>query len=110
MSAGSNKVSLKKLKPDTGEKYTRLFSAKDGSAASLRSGCVILGPGENIGEHSTDKQEELLIILDGRGKLLLSKTAELDLEKDSVAYIPPHTIHDVKNTGAKSLRYVFVAS
>lgn len=110
MSADSGKAALKKLKPDAKDKYTRLFSAKDGTAASFRSGCVVLEPGENIGEHSTDAKEELLIILNGKGKLFLGKTAGIDLEKDSVAYIPPRTIHDVKNTGEEALRYVFVTS
>lgn len=92
------------------EKYTRLFSKKDGSAISLRSGCVVLKPGENVGEHSTETEEELLIILAGKGKLLLGKSAEVELEKDSAAYIPPRTIHDVKNTGKVNLKYVFVAA
>lgn len=92
------------------EKYTRLFSKKDGSAISLRSGCVVLKPGENVGEHSTETEEELLIILAGKGKLLLGKSAEVELEKDSAAYIPPRTIHDVKNTGKVNLKYVFVTA
>lgn len=99
---------IKKL--ESKEKYTRLFSKKDGSAISLRSGCVVLKPGENVGEHSTETEEELLIILAGKGKLLLGKNAEVELEKDSAAYIPPRTIHDVKNTGKINLKYVFVTA
>jgi mannose-6-phosphate isomerase-like protein (cupin superfamily) len=99
---------IKKL--EGSEKYTRLFSKKDGSAVSLRSGCVVLKPGENVGEHNTEAEEELLIILEGSGKLLLGKNAEIELEKDSAAYIPPRTIHDVKNTGMVNLKYVFVTA
>ncbi len=110
MSTPHNKVALKKLKSDAEEKYTRLFSKKDGSAVSFRSGCVVLTPGENIGEHSTEADEELLIILEGKGKLLLGKSAEIELEKDSAVYIPPRTIHDVKNTGMVNLKYVFVTA
>ncbi|MDP3789951.1 MAG: cupin domain-containing protein [Candidatus Omnitrophota bacterium] len=110
MSTPHNKVAFKKLKPDAKEKYMRLFSKKDGSAISLRSGCVVLKPGESVGEHSTDEQEELLIILEGEGRLLLGKSAEIEFEKDSAAYIPPRTIHDVKNTGMVDLKYVFVTA
>jgi len=110
MSTSHNKVAFKKLKSDAKEKYTRLFSKKDGSAISLRSGCIVLKPGENVGEHSTEAEEELLIILEGKGKLLLGKSAEIEIEKDSAAYIPPRTIHDVKNTGMVNLKYVFVTA
>ncbi len=110
MNTPHNKVAFKKLKPDAKEKYTRLFSKKDGSAISLRSGCVVLKPCENVGEHSTETEEELLIVLEGNGKLLLGKSAEIELEKDSAAYIPPHTVHDVKNTGTVNLKYVFVTA
>lgn len=110
MSTPYNKVTFKKLKPDAKEKYMRLFSKKDGSAISLRSGCVVLRPGENVGEHSTDEQEEILIILEGKGKLLLSKSVEIEFEKNSAAYIPPRTVHDVKNTGTVNLKYVFVTA
>ena len=91
-------------------KYKRLFSKKDGSAISFRSGCVILMPGENVGKHSTEDAEELLIILEGKGKLLLSKTAGVDIKKNSAVYIPPRTLHDVKNTAKKALKYVFVTA
>ena len=110
MNTPHNKVALKKLSPDAKERYTRLFSKKDGSAVSLRSGCVVLAPGENVGEHSTEAQEELLIILEGNGKLLLGEMAEVDIEENSAVYIPPHTLHDVRNTGKGGLRYVFVTA
>lgn len=110
MSTPYNKIAFKKLKLGAKEKYTRLFSKKDGSAILLRSGCVVLRPSENVGEHSTEEQEELLIILEGKGKLLLCKSAEIEFEKDSAAYIPPRTIHDVKNTGTVNLKYVFVTA
>ncbi len=110
MNTPHNKVSLKNLNPDAKEKYKRLFSKKDGSAISLRSGCVILMPGENVGEHSTEAEEEILIILEGKGRLSLNKTAEVDIEKNSAVYIPPRTLHDVKNTAKEVLKYVFVTA
>lgn len=110
MSVQRNKVTLKKLNSDAKERYARLFSKKDGSAASFRSGRVILMPGENVGCHSTEASEEILIILEGIGKLLLGVAEEVDIEKDSAVYIPPQTLHDVKNTGKEALRYVFITA
>lgn len=109
MNQPQNKAALKKLRTDAKERYTRLFSKKDGSAISLRSGCVVLAPGESVGEHNTETQEEVLIILEGKGRLFLDGAREIALEKDSAAYIPPHTTHDVKNTYTEDLKYVFVA-
>jgi quercetin dioxygenase-like cupin family protein len=37
---------------------------------AIRSGMVTLAPGKDVGWHSTEKYEELLIVLDGEGKLL----------------------------------------
>lgn len=107
MKTAEERLTPRKLKLDGKERYTRLFSKKDGSAVSLRSGCVILDKGENIGEHDTETQEEVLIILEGKGELLLAKNDKIDFEKGSALYIPPNTLHDVKNTGESSLKYVF---
>ncbi len=103
-------AALKKLNPDTKEKYTRLFSKKDGSALFIRSGYVVLKPGENVGEHSTDDAEEILIVIGGEGTISLGEAAPARIEKDSAVYIPPRTPHDVKNTGEENLRYVFITS
>ena len=107
------KSAAKKLNPgsvrlNTDERYTRLFSTKNGNALSLRSGYVVLKESENIGEHNTDDAEEMLIILEGKGELLINKSEILDFEKSTALYIPPNTVHDVKNIGKGLLKYIFV--
>jgi len=106
------------IKLDSNERYTRLFSVKEGNAVSLRSGHTVLREGENIGEHSTGDSEEMLIILEGKGELHLGSGEGRSTKKDSIVeftegtalYVPPNTIHDVKNIGTDILRYVFVTS
>jgi len=44
--------------------YTRLLGGPPQSV-SMRSGKVILQPGETVGLHSTNEKEEFIIILDG---------------------------------------------
>jgi len=119
------KQSPQSIKLDAKEKYTRLFSIKNGNAISLRSGCVVLKKNESIGEHNTDKSEEIIIILEGRGELSIRSPLPVGKRvgmregqqhgykkwrfgRNTALYIPPDTIHDIKNTGRNLLRYIFV--
>lgn len=94
---------------ESSSKYQRLFS-KDSGTCGIKSGHVILKEGEEIGEHSTGSLEEALVILKGKGSLLINKEEGLDFENNSVLYIPPETVHNVKNTGKGILEYIFITS
>lgn len=96
------------IKLEFKDRYTRLFSTKNNSAISLRSGCVTLQPGESIGEHNTGDSEEILIILEGEGELSINSKEKLPFKENTALYVPPNTTHDVRNTGKGSLRYIFV--
>ncbi|MFA5388541.1 MAG: cupin domain-containing protein [Candidatus Omnitrophota bacterium] len=105
--ADLSKVKIIKLVP--GSKYQRLFN-KDSGTSGIKAGHVILKPGEEIGEHSTNEFEEALVILNGSGRVNIDKKDTAEIEKDMVLYIPPYTLHDVKNTGQGALEYVFITS
>jgi mannose-6-phosphate isomerase-like protein (cupin superfamily) len=75
--------------------------------SGMRSGRVYLAPDQSCGQHSTKDREELLIFLSGRGKLLIGEKECFDIGQGKVSYIPPNTIHDVKNTGSAPLIYVY---
>jgi mannose-6-phosphate isomerase-like protein (cupin superfamily) len=109
MNAGGDKIKPKIIKLDMEYKYRRLFSIKNRNAVAVRSGHVVLRENENIGEHSTEDTEEVIIILGGRGELTIGRKEKLNFENNSALYIPPDTIHDVKNTGKEELKYVYVA-
>ncbi|MEK7868117.1 MAG: cupin domain-containing protein [Candidatus Omnitrophota bacterium] len=97
------------VKLESNSKYQRLFN-KDSGTLGLKSGHVILKKGEEIGEHSTNDLEEALVILKGKGLLLINSEEEFDFEDNSVLYIPPDTVHNVKNTGNGILEYIFITS
>jgi len=97
------------VKLESNSKYQRLFN-KDSGTRGLKSGHVILKKGEEIGEHSTNDLEEALVILKGKGSLLVNSEEEFDFEDNSVLYIPPDTVHNVKNTGNGILEYIFITS
>ncbi len=76
----------------------------------MRSGLVELAPGRNVGKHSTHDNEELLIVLAGRGEMRFGNGTSLPVEAGYALYCPPRTEHDVFNTGSEPLRYVYVVS
>jgi quercetin dioxygenase-like cupin family protein len=92
-----------------GKDYQRILGGPPESVA-MHSGAVALEPGKSVGKHSTKSYEELLVVIDGEGVMMLEGGKELNLKAGMVAYCPPDTEHDVKNTGAGVLRYIYVAS
>jgi quercetin dioxygenase-like cupin family protein len=76
----------------------------------MKSGYVVLEPGHSVGKHSTEHHEEILIVLEGQGEMLFRDGSKLELKARSALYCPPETEHDVKNTGAGTLRYVYVVA
>jgi mannose-6-phosphate isomerase-like protein (cupin superfamily) len=77
---------------------------------TMRSGLVVLAPGKSVGRHSTGKQEELLVVLEGRGQMLITGGEPLPVVAGTAVYCPPRREHDVLNTGPGSLRYVYVVA
>jgi mannose-6-phosphate isomerase-like protein (cupin superfamily) len=90
--------------------YQRILEGKP-TTCGMRSGRVHLEPGQACGEHSTKDHEELLVFLAGRGELQIGTPAEhaapLAVAAGRVAYIPPRTLHDVRNTGDHPLVYIY---
>ena len=77
---------------------------------TMKSGYVVLDPGRSVGKHSTEHHEEILIVLEGQGEMLFHDGSKLEIKARTALYCPPQTEHDVRNTGAGTLRYVYVVS
>jgi len=92
--------------PDRSEHFA-LLGPCDG--AGLYSGLVTLQPGENCGWHSTENHEELIICLAGEGFVKAGGTG-WRLAAGRYAYNPPHTRHNVLNTGTEPMRYIYVVA
>jgi mannose-6-phosphate isomerase-like protein (cupin superfamily) len=78
--------------------------------AGLRSGFVRLKPGATVGWHTTGTNEESLVILHGKGEAQIEGAPAMAVTEKMVAYIPPATRHNVKNTGSDVLEYVYVVA
>jgi len=79
-------------------------------AEGMRSGVVSLEPGHAVGRHSTCAREELIVVLEGSGELVVDGGDTVPLEAGAGAYVPPEQEHDVVNTGTGPLRYVYVVA
>jgi quercetin dioxygenase-like cupin family protein len=76
----------------------------------MRGGSVKLRPGESVGWHSTGAQEEALVILHGTGAANIEGHADVPVHERIMVYIPPGTKHNVTNTGAELLEYVWLVA
>ena len=91
---------------NSNNEYQKLLDGEP-QTCGMRSGRVFLAPGKSCGQHSTRENEELLVFLAGKGTLLIGEEQTLNIAKGKVAYIPPKTLHDVKNTGVEPLVYIY---
>ena len=90
-----------------GPEYQPLLVGKP-QTCGMRSGRVYLKPGEDCGQHSTKAHEETLVFLSGKGTSLIGDgKAAYEVGQGKICYIPPHTIHNIKNTGTEPLIYIY---
>jgi len=91
------------------EGYIPLLAGRP-MTCGMRSGRVALGPGETCGEHTTGAHEEFIIVLEGRGQGLSKGREPVALEAGQSLYVPPHTVHNMKNVDAPIFKYIYVVS
>ena len=77
---------------------------------TMRSGLVILAPGKDVGKHSTKDNEELVIVLEGRGEMRITGGETIPVSAGQAVYCPPRREHDMVNTGTSVLRYIYVVA
>lgn len=70
---------------------------------------LILDAGIAIEPHEHDDKEEIYFILGGIGEIQLGDETREVREGDAI-YIPPRTIHTMRNTGTQSLRFISVGA
>ena len=88
------------------DEYQSLLQGEP-QTCGMRSGRVYLKPGETCGQHSTGQHEEMLVFLSGRGLALIGENDSFEVGEGKISYIPPHTIHNVKNISTEPLIYIY---
>jgi quercetin dioxygenase-like cupin family protein len=76
---------------------------------ALKSGRVILAPGEEIGEHVTQNREELIVILRGRATIEIIDDP-IEVHQGQTHFIPEGIKHNVSNKSDEVLEYLYIVS
>ncbi len=109
-SLAQEKPHAKVFKLDSGGKREMQLLGGPPETVSMRSGLITLQPQQTVGKHSTGQHEEMLVVLDGEGKMLFHDGSSLAIAGNQALYCPPETEHDVVNTGKAALRYVYIVA
>lgn len=72
----------------------------------IKGGCVHLEPGKEIGEHSTEKGEEFILVLEGEATVVCGEEKAV-LAKDQCVFIPQESRHNVMNCSSEKLIYAY---
>ncbi len=89
------------------EEYHPLLNGEP-QTCGMRAGRVYLKSGQSCGQHSTNAHEETLVFLSGQGQALIGEEKTCHpVGNGKVLYIPPHTPHDIKNSGNEPLIYIY---
>ena len=73
----------------------------------IKSCRVILKQGESVGEHITEKREEIIVVIKGKAELILNGKTVI-LNSGDVQYIGEGVIHNIINNSENILEYVYV--
>jgi len=85
--------------------YSPLF--KPPLTRKLKSGRVRLSPGEDVGEHTTEKREEVIVVLKGRATLDIEGRS-IVLKEGDAHYIEEGKIHNILNKTNREVEYIYV--
>lgn len=75
----------------------------------LKAGRVTLRPGENVGAHTTENKEEILVILEGTATVL-EEGNTTTITRGETHYIKKEQEHDVRNDGEATLTYLYIVN
>lgn len=70
---------------------------------------VVLEPGEAAPPHKHDDTEQVFYVIDGEGVLTIAEgQRQFEVRPTDIVRIPPSTVHSIKCTGEKTLRYLSI--
>lgn len=82
---------------------------KPPQSRALKSGRVLLSPGESVGWHVTHDREELIVVLNGTATVI-ENNQETQLGAGDTYYIRNRTEHNVRNDSSNDLEYIYAVS
>jgi len=102
------KVNEIKTKKILGGPIKPVVNPKTVGSKNLVFALGVFDVGDGLVPHIHPESEEVYYVIRGRGTVYISKEKrEISTEPDMALYIPPRTIHAVKNTGKGELIIAF---
>jgi quercetin dioxygenase-like cupin family protein len=85
---------------------TVFFQGKTGQLKDMVAGSLVLNPGQEPHPPHQHPEEEIMLITEGRGEILVSgKTTPVS--PGALMYCEGNSLHGVKNTGDAPLRFYY---
>ncbi len=86
----------------------RMFNPESAGTDQMTFSVGYFSPGEGLRSHIHPVSEEVYYVVRGRGTVYLGEEGESwEVQPDTALYIPPGTVHGVKNTGEERLVICF---
>jgi len=79
-------------------------------SVAFYSGVVTLSPDQSGEIHNNEVYEEMIVPLEGEGQLKVTRQGTLTVKFGKIAFIPPHTEHQMVNMGKKNFKYIYIAT
>ena len=85
-----------------------MFNSETANTKYLTFAVGCFAPGEGLDVHLHPESEEVYYVVKGEGTVYLGEDLKpVRVEPDTALYIPPKTVHGVKNTGKETLIIAF---
>jgi mannose-6-phosphate isomerase-like protein (cupin superfamily) len=89
--------------------YTRtmkiIFDGTSDPSCHFSAGQFRLKPGQKGPAHKHEKEIEIYIVLQGKGKITFNNETIFPLSPKDMVYVPPKTLHETVNTGNDDLMF-----
>lgn len=76
------------------------------TSKSATVGISLFMPGKKLPKHVHNNEEETIYIINGRGKYIVGGEP-IDVEPDTIIYVPPGVEHEFSNTGDEMVKQVW---
>ena len=85
-----------------------MFNPETVGSRYLRFSVGYFGPGEGLNMHIHPESEEVYHVIEGRGTVYIGEEkSPTEIDRNTAIYLPPGTIHGVKNTGRERFIVAF---
>ncbi len=75
----------------------------------VRSRVVVLGPGEEVGVHTSGTNEEVIVILEGKAAVMSGGTLQNAVLGQAV-FIGQNETHNIVNNTNQAVKYIYIRS